>query len=146
MSEDPKIRPSQPGSAKCWDEGVAARQAGKGREECPYSDYQRPQQRAWLGGWDSSAPQPRVAIPPPTQKRRSPPPERAGEFAPKGEDLQKQVYRRPPRAVVACPKCRRRLTKHGGQAVIVIGIHAGKANLRCRACDHPFTLPVALDP
>lgn len=126
--------PQKRGSRRAWDEGRAAREGGKGQDECPYSRDQGPQFRAWNEGWGSLNGAPvEHRVPPVTNNT----PTSSARVVPEGHAIRLE-YRRS--VVPACPACRRILLDSGSQAVLVQSIHNEIAYMRCRAegCEHQF--------
>lgn len=60
-------------------------------------------------------------------------------YWPKGEDLPSFYIKR---SAIPCPKCMRILLDSGHKAVVVQGLTDTVANMRCRACNNTWMLPV----
>ena len=135
-------QPRQALSKRAWDEGRAARGAGQPRDACPYHPDQRPQARAWEGGWSSLGPltNVHVAVPPGVRVRVEA--SIGAHFVPADEDIaQLQVYRPP--SVPPCPCCRRKTLDSGSQAAVYSSSLPGQdvAWFLCRGCGARFKVP-----
>lgn len=122
-----------------FEEGKTARASKTPRESCPYGDYPgRAQRNAWLEGWDAGAP--RVQTRPLPVVSREPAVKTPGSSWPKTQPLPAKYARS---ETSPCPSCKRTLLDSRGNAVECQQLYAGVAHLRCRLCNHQWSLPVA---
>lgn len=119
------------------DSGRRARQAGKSRLDCPFTDYPSKSLRvSWESGWDS------VGFTAPTVKYQEPVVVTPGTYLAHGKPFP-EAYEKP--RPMPCMSCRCIVLHTGKQAVVVASIFDGFAYMWCRGCQHRFKVRVKID-